>query len=47
MYRIVVGVDDSLGGRIALVWALAEAELRRGTRGSQRLVSSIGRRLEQ
>ena len=28
MYRIVVGVDDSIGGRAALTWALREAELR-------------------
>lgn len=29
MARIVVGVDDSVGGRAALAWALPEAELRR------------------
>lgn len=28
MGRIVVGVDDSAGGRAALAWALEEAELR-------------------
>jgi nucleotide-binding universal stress UspA family protein len=28
MARIVVGVDDSVGGRAALAWAVAEAELR-------------------
>ena len=28
VYRIVVGVDDSAGGRAALTWALEEAELR-------------------
>jgi len=28
MARIVVGVDDSLGGRAALAWALREAQLR-------------------
>src|SRR5580700_9266946 len=28
MARIVVGVDDSAGGRAALAWAFAEAELR-------------------
>lgn len=29
--RIVVGVDDSIGGRAALRWALAEAERRHAT----------------
>ena len=29
MARIVVGVDDSPGGRAALAWAMREAELRR------------------
>jgi len=28
MSRIVVGVDDSVGGRVALAWAFEEAELR-------------------